>query len=241
MKNASAHRFKHLQAFWKWSSGPLFKNLTARSIWQEQESATYGFWALLSYWSWQAPSLPVKFQNGAHFYPRPVLASGYYCCLCLCVCMYQSLACPHDNSSPVQARITKFGPEKQNTLVKIPIVLGGNWPWPSRSNLTSKLKIDPILSLSKPLVAAAARGSQDLTRRLTWGALGAKLNETTTLRPHISRTKWTDNMDFATRIQKNILSQHAKSWYSRENIVLLSVVLTWHLGTCIPAKKRMPN
>ena len=90
-------------------------------------------------------------------------------------------------------------------------------------------------------VAAAARGSQDLTRRLTWGALGAKLNETTTLRPYISRTKWTDNMDFATRIQKNILSQHAKSWYSRENIVLLSVVLTWHLGTCIPAKKRMPN
>ena len=90
-------------------------------------------------------------------------------------------------------------------------------------------------------VAAAARGSQDLTRRLTWGALGAKLNETTTLRPHISRTKWTDNMDFATRIQKNILSQHAKSWYLRENIVLLSVVLTWHLGTCIPAKKRMPN
>ena len=90
-------------------------------------------------------------------------------------------------------------------------------------------------------LAAAARGSQDLTRRLTWGALGAKLNETTTLRPHISRTKWTDNMDFATRIQKNILSQHAKSWYSRENIVLLSVVLTWHLGKCIPAKKRMHN
>ena len=91
------------------------------------------------------------------------------------------------------------------------------------------------------MVAAAARGSQDLTRRLTWGALGAKLNETTTLRPHISRTKWTDNMDFATRIQKNVLSQHVKSWYSRENIVLLSVVLTWHLGKCIPAKKRMPD
>ena len=54
-------------------------------------------------------------------------------------------------------------------------------------------------------------------------------------------TKRNDNMNFSTRIQKNILSQHAKSWYSRENIVLLSVVLTCHLGTCIPAKKRMPN
>ena len=92
-----------------------------------------------------------------------------------------------------------------------------------------------------PDVAAAADGSQDLTRRLTWGALSAKLNETTNLMPHISRTKRIDNMNFSTRIQKNILSQHAKSWYSRENIVLLGVVLTCHLGTCIPAKKRMPN
>ena len=39
------------------------------------------------------------------------------------VCVYQSLACPQYNSSPVQARITKFGPEKQNTLVKIPIAV----------------------------------------------------------------------------------------------------------------------
>ena len=38
------------------------------------------------------------------------------------VCVHQSLACPRDNSSPVQARITKFGPEKQNTLVKNPII-----------------------------------------------------------------------------------------------------------------------
>ena len=33
--------------------------------------------------------------------------------------------CPHDNSSPIQARITKFGSEVQNTLIKIPIVLAG--------------------------------------------------------------------------------------------------------------------
>ena len=60
------------------------------------------------------------------------------------VCVYQSRACPHDNSSPVQARITKFGPEKQNTLVKIPNVLGGKWPWPWRSNLTSNSKLTPF-------------------------------------------------------------------------------------------------
>ena len=28
--------------------------------------------------------------------------------VCLCLCVYQSLACPHDNSSAVQARIIKF-------------------------------------------------------------------------------------------------------------------------------------
>ena len=49
-------------------------------------------------------------------------------------------ACPHHNSPPIQARITKFRPEVQNTLVKILIVLGGNWPWPSRSNMTLKVK-----------------------------------------------------------------------------------------------------
>ena len=37
----------------------------------------------------------------------------------------QPFACPHDNLWPIQARITKFGPEVQNTLVKICIVLGG--------------------------------------------------------------------------------------------------------------------
>ena len=70
-------------------------------------------------------------------------------CVCVTMCVYQSLAYPHYNmynSSPVQARIIKFGPEKQNNLVKIPIVLGGDWPWPSKSNLTSNSKLTPCSS-----------------------------------------------------------------------------------------------
>ena len=59
-------------------------------------------------------------------------------CPCVCMCVYQSRACPHDNSSPIQARITKFGPEMQNTLVYVPIVFGDARPWSSRSNLTWK-------------------------------------------------------------------------------------------------------
>ena len=59
-------------------------------------------------------------------------------CVCVCLSVCQSLACPRDNSGPVHARIATFGPNMQKTLVKVPIVLGGNWSWPSRSNLTSK-------------------------------------------------------------------------------------------------------
>ena len=59
-------------------------------------------------------------------------------CLSVCLCVCQSRVCPCDNSSPVQARITKFGAQMQNTLVKVPIVLWGDRPWPSRSNLTWK-------------------------------------------------------------------------------------------------------
>ena len=76
------------------------------------------------------------------FYPRPVLAIGYCHCLrlCVCPCVCQSVCpitcfCPRDNSGSVQARITKFWPKMQETLVKVPIVLGGNWHWPSMSNL----------------------------------------------------------------------------------------------------------
>ena len=58
--------------------------------------------------------------------------------VCPCVCVYQSRACPHDNSSPIQARITKFRTEMQNTLVEVPIVFGEDRPWSSRSNLTWK-------------------------------------------------------------------------------------------------------
>ena len=38
-------------------------------------------------------------------------------------------ACRHDNSSPLQARITKFKPEVQSTLVKISINFGIDWSW----------------------------------------------------------------------------------------------------------------
>ena len=72
------------------------------------------------------------------FWPSGIVIACVCVSVCVSVCVYQSLACPHDNSSVVHARITKFGWETQHTLVKMPIILGGDRPWPSRSNLTWK-------------------------------------------------------------------------------------------------------
>ena len=63
-----------------------------------------------------------------------IFTRGQFClgivvaCVCLCVrvcvCVCQSRVCPRYKSSAVQARITKFGSEVQNALVKIPVVWG---------------------------------------------------------------------------------------------------------------------
>ena len=78
----------------------------------------------------------ISFIIRGQFWPSGIVIACV--CVSVCVCVYQSLACPHDNSSAVYARITKFGWEMQNTLVKMPIIFGGDRPWPSRSNLTWK-------------------------------------------------------------------------------------------------------
>ena len=59
-------------------------------------------------------------------------------CVSVCVCVRQSRACPCHKSSRVQASTIKFGQKVQKNLVKVPIVFGGDWSWPSRSNLTWK-------------------------------------------------------------------------------------------------------
>ena len=79
---------------------------------------------------------------------------GYCRCMrlspCPCVCVFQSLACPRDDSGPVQARIIKFGPKMQNTLVKVPIVSGEQSILTSKVKFYLKFEIYPILSLSMP-------------------------------------------------------------------------------------------
>ena len=73
-------------------------------------------------------------------------------CVCVSVCLSvcQSLACPRDNSGPVQVRIAKFGPKMQKTLVKVPIVSGGQLTMTFKVKFNLKVIIYPILSLSGP-------------------------------------------------------------------------------------------
>ena len=79
---------------------------------------------------------PVRIFTRGQFWPSGIVVACVCVCVSVCLSVCQSLAFPRDNSGPVQARIAKFGPKMQKTLVKVPIVLGANWPWPSRSNLT---------------------------------------------------------------------------------------------------------
>ena len=64
----------------------------------------------------------------------------------VCVRVHHSWDYLCDNSSPAQARITKVGPEVQNTFVKTPIVLGAI---DLDHQDQTELKIYPILTLSK--------------------------------------------------------------------------------------------
>ena len=82
--------------------------------------------------------MPMILFTRGQFWPSGIVIACVCGSVCPCVCVYQSRACPDDNSSPIRARITKFGPEMQNTLVWVPSVFGDDQPWSSRSNLTWK-------------------------------------------------------------------------------------------------------
>ena len=63
----------------------------------------------------------------ASFWPSGIFVACI--CLAMCLCAHASVcqpwACLCDNLWPIEARITKFGPEVQNTLIKVPIALMG--------------------------------------------------------------------------------------------------------------------
>ena len=58
-----------------------------------------------------------------------------------CLRILGNSACPHDNSSQIWARITKFAPNMHPGILSAGIENGGHWPWPSRSSWPFWLRI----------------------------------------------------------------------------------------------------
>ena len=62
------------------------------------------------------------------FWPSVIVVVCFFLCVfvavCQCVCVCTSLSCPCHRSSPIQAGTIKLRQKMQNTLVKIPMVLG---------------------------------------------------------------------------------------------------------------------
>ena len=74
------------------------------------------------------------------FTPGQFAPSGIvvvYFCVSLCVC--QSPACPHDNLSRVQARITKFGPKWKTPWLRV--LLFGRLPLTFMVKFNLKVKV----------------------------------------------------------------------------------------------------
>ena len=101
------------------------------------------------------------------FYPRTVLASGYCRCLCLCVCV--SITCLL--VCTITRHLFKLGSPNLVQRSKTPwlrftIVLGDNWPWPSRSNLTSNSKLTPFWACpnhySPPILVRISKFGQQM-------------------------------------------------------------------------------
>ena len=62
------------------------------------------------------------FFTWGQFWPLGIVIA--HVCVSVCVCVRQSRGFPHDKSSTVPARTTKFGKKLQNNFVKVPIVGG---------------------------------------------------------------------------------------------------------------------
>ena len=91
---------------------------------------------IYKYWIEPLPlGAVVHFCKKKIFYLQLWASGNVVACVRVCVRLSQIQVCPRDNLSPVQARMTKFGSEVQDTLVKICIVLG----------MTFKVKLNLIV------------------------------------------------------------------------------------------------
>ena len=115
------------------------------------EGKAYHFLSVLIPWLWVIEKYLATFPlllcfYPSHFWPLGVVVACVYVSVCMCVfvCVFVCVCIwitsyPHNSLSPVLGGITKFGPQVQNTLLKITIVVWVDWSWPSWSNFQKRV------------------------------------------------------------------------------------------------------
>ena len=91
--------------------------------------------------SWEQCIYAASIFTWAQFWPSSIVVA--------CVCLFVCVSVNPELVRAINHHAFKLEPpnlEKkvQNNLANVPIVLGGNWPWPPRSNLTWKAKFTPF-------------------------------------------------------------------------------------------------
>ena len=112
---------------------------------------------------WPCLAMPC---HALSFYLRPVLAFGYCRCLRMCVCVSVN----HELLRAIIHQPFKLGSpnlvQRSKTPWLIHIVFGSNWPWPSRSNLTSNSKLTPFWAwpshYSPPILVRISKLGQEM-------------------------------------------------------------------------------
>ena len=135
------------------------------------------------FFSWQAVNIFTRGQS----WPTGIVVA------CVCPSVRPSVrhqVCPRNNSLPVEASFTKFWPKMQNTLVKVPIVFGGNRPWPSRSNLRSKSKFAPFWACPHHNSSPIQAGILNLTLLESLTQMSLKLYPNCFVQHYVSKTSW---------------------------------------------------
>ena len=108
---------------YRWDA-EICDTLDAKEFIERMYMPIYTFGAICSGaygWSLKNAEFLSEATFGIRVLPLPV---SVCVCPCVCPCARQPRACPRDNSPPMQARTTKCGQTMQNSLFKVPIILG---------------------------------------------------------------------------------------------------------------------
>ena len=132
-----------------------------REIWREVRNEHYIYWRKLS---WQISLVVI---TRSQFWPSGIVVACVCVCMCVCVCVSVN----HELVRAIIHQPFKLGLPNLVQRSKTPwlrslLFFGGNWPWPSRSNLTSNSKLTPFWACpnhySPPILVRISKLGQEM-------------------------------------------------------------------------------